>query len=77
MALIFDQWMPARDYQNAAVLWFHEHKLEKVKNEIKRLKVPEHASLTFQAPQGGTFEIVDKRPGGEQYGCTFRRDDGS
>ena len=82
VALKFDQWMPARNYQTAAVLWFHEHKLEQVKNEMKRLKkagmqVPEHASWKFQAPQGGTFEIVNKRPDGEQYGCTFRRDDGS
>jgi hypothetical protein len=32
---------------------------------------------TFEAPQGGTFKIVDKRPADQEFGFTLQRDDGT
>ena len=77
-------WVDTYDHQNASVLWFIENKLDPLKNAYKIIKdsgmeLPsEHVSWKFKAPNGGTFEIVDKRPDGSPEGSfTFRRDNGT
>lgn len=73
--------MPARDYQNAAVLWFIEEKYNDLK-AAKKIIEQSGAKLgplfwTFKAPQGGTFKIIDKKPSNREYGLTLQREDGS
>lgn len=74
-------WVQARDYQNAAVLWFFEEKLSRLE-DAKKLIEESGAKLspvywTFEAPQGGTFKIISKRPAGQEHGFTLQRDDGT
>ena len=74
-------WVPARDYQNAAVLYFAEEMWERI-DCAKKLIEEGGAKLdpvfwTFKAPQGGTFKIVDKRPADQEFGFTLRREDGT
>ena len=75
------KWVPARDYQNAAVLYFSEEKWEPM-DRAKKLIEEGGAKLdpvfwTFKAPQGGTFKIVSKRPADQEFGFTLRREDGT
>jgi hypothetical protein len=85
VAIMIDgEWKQARDYQNAAVLHFIEYcNLEELRKKVEEGKINRKlhrhkvASWEFQAPNGGSFKILDRRPPEFQNLCafTFERDD--